>query len=353
MADSNKKLKKFNSDEIANFSDQTAMLLNSGVTIDEGMHMLFAEVEDKNTGAVLHIIDEKVSAGSSFNEALSETGAFPEYFVHMVKVGEDTGKLEDVMRALSVYYERESRTKQNIKSAVTYPSVLFAMMTVIIVVLVWKILPLFENMLAELNKDVAEATRRAMNAGLTAGKVVAVVTCVLLAVLVAGLLWYRTTSGEKAIRSIAGKIGFTRKTGEIMATGKFVSSLALMVSSGIDVREAIASEADACTDKTVRKKLDKCLSLFDSGISYDEALREAGILSGVEARLVNVAVKTGSADAALTKLGEQYSERTDKRLSRVSGIIETTLVVTLSVVIGAVLVSVLLPLVSMISSIGA
>ncbi len=344
--------RKFSSDETANFCDQVSMLLNSGVPIHEGIHMLYAEIEDKRTKAVLKIIDEEVNSGQSLYNALTKSGSFPEYMLHMVQVGETTGKLEEVMRALAAYYERDYKTKSAIKSAITYPLLLFTMMAAILVVLVWKILPLFEGMLEQLNADVTDSTQKIMNIGLTAGKVIAIVTCSILAIVLIILIWYRTASGEKTVRKLAAVFGFTGKTYELIATGKFISSMSLVLNSGVDIKEALRLEIESCTNKNVKSKLEKCLQLHEDGESYDSALKTAGILTGVESRLINVAFRTGNADTTFEKLSAQYNERISKSLSRTSGIVETVLVVTLSVMIGAVLVAVMLPLVSMISSIG-
>lgn len=348
-----KRNRRFSSEEIANFCDQTAMLLNSGVPIHEGIHILYTEIEDKKTKSVLAVIDEEVNSGQSLYRALEKADIFPEYMLHMVKVGETTGKLEEVMKALSAYYERDSRTKAGIKSAITYPLILFTMMAAILVVLVWKILPLFEDMLAQLNAEVADSTRNVMNAGLFAGKMIAISTCVILAITVILLVWYRTAPGENFIRKIAAGLGLTRKTYELLATGKFIASMSLVINSGVDIKEALILEIDSCSNPNVRKRLEKCLELYNKGESYDSALKTSEILTGVESRLINVAFKTGNADVAFEKLSTQYNERINKSLSRTSGIIETTLVVTLSVMIGAVLIAVMLPMVSMISSIGA
>ncbi|MBO7634758.1 MAG: type II secretion system F family protein, partial [Lachnospiraceae bacterium] len=121
-ADSGKgKKKKFNSDEIAMFCDQIAMLLKGGISVYEGTYMLYSEMEDAKTKEVLRQIDLQVKENIPLYKALTATGAFPEYMVHMVEVGEKTGRLEDVMKSLAEYYERDSRVKAGLRSAIAYP----------------------------------------------------------------------------------------------------------------------------------------------------------------------------------------------------------------------------------------
>ena len=344
--------KVFNSDEVAMFCDQFAMLLHGGISLNEGIYMLYSEMEDAKTKAVLGEVDELINHNIPFAEALSKTGAFPDYMVHMVEVGEKSGRLEDVMRSLSDYYERDSRIKSGIRSAVAYPMILFGVMACIMIVLVWKILPIFERMFDELNSDVSSATENVLTAGLTAGKVIAAVILILFALVILVLIYGKTKSGSKNLTKLAGSFGPTGKLMVLMATGKFISSLSLMMASGMDIGAALESEYANCDNETVKNRIGECNKLYKGGERLDEALRKSGLIAGMESRLVSVAAKTGETDVVLAKLSDQYNEKTTAALGKMTTIIETTLVIVLSVMVGAVLIAVMMPLVSMISSIG-
>lgn len=344
--------KVFNSDEIAMFCDQIAMLLNGGISLYEGTFMLYSEMEDIKTKDVLRRIDEQVQKNVPLYKALKSTGAFPEYMIHMVYVGEKTGRLETVMKSLAEYYERDSRVKAGIRSAIAYPMILFAVMACIMVVLVWKILPMFERMFDELSSDVASATENVLTVGLAAGRVIAVVICALFLLVVIVILISRTKSGAKLMTKAANAFGPIRNIMVLMATGKFVSSMSLMMASGMDVREGLERESESCDNEIVRERIRKCVELYDEGAPLDEAIRRSGLIVGMEARLISVAAKTGETDVVFTKLSEQYNDKTSIALGKLTTVIETTLVVVLSVMVGAVLLAVMMPLVSMISSIG-
>ncbi|MCR5768939.1 MAG: type II secretion system F family protein [Lachnospiraceae bacterium] len=344
--------KVFNSDEVSMFCDQIAMLFNGGISLTEGIYMLHSEMEDSRTKAVLKQLYDQTNSNMPFYEALKNTGAFPEYMVHMVEVGEKTGRLEDVMKSLAEYYERDSRIKSGIRSAIAYPMILFGVMACIMIILVWKILPMFERMFDELSSDVSSATENVLTVGLAAGKVIAVVILVLFALVIFMVLFGKTKTGSRVLKKLAGAFRPARKLMELMATGKFVSSMSLMLSSGMNTTDALESEYENCENDTVRKRIAKCIELYKGGSHLDEALRNSGLIVGMESRLVSVAVKTGGTDVIFTKLSEQYNERTTASLGKMTTIIETTLVIVLSVMVGAVLLAVMMPLVSMISSIG-
>jgi type IV pilus assembly protein PilC len=352
MIKNHNKATKFSSEETSVFCEQIAMLLNSGIPLYEGIYMLYSEMEDTRTKAVLEQLDTSIKANETLYKSLKNTKAFPDYMIHMVQVGETTGKLEEVMRSLSHYYDRESTVKASIKSAIAYPAMLFAMMSVIILVLVFKILPMFEDMFIELNEEVASSTKNMMQVGMTAGKIIAILTCVVLVLMLMVLLWYRTKMGEKIMKRFITNFRLTRKLSEATATGKFISSMALMISSGIETQKAMEMAYGASDHKGVKDKIKKCKVLLEKNLPLDEAIHETKLLVGMESRLITVAAKTGSQDTVFAKLSEQYNSRITMMLNKLSTTIETLLVVSLAVLVGGVLIAVMLPLVSMISSIG-
>lgn len=155
-----KKQGKFTSEELEGFCRQIAMILKSGISLDEGVYMLFEEVEDKRTKEILGKIDDMLKDNETLYHAMKETGAFPAYLLNMVHIGEKSGKLEEVLEGMAVYYERETSMKDSIRNVIAYPMMMFAMIAVILLVLVLKILPMFQNVFHNLNVDGRPSRRR-------------------------------------------------------------------------------------------------------------------------------------------------------------------------------------------------
>lgn len=352
MSQEAKKNKQFSSEEISVFCEQIAMLLNSGIPLYDGIYMLFHEMEDKKTKAVLEQLTNDMKENMPLHEALEKAESFPEYLIHMVKVGEYSGKLEEVMHSLATYYERETNVKISIRNAITYPIVLYFMMSIILLTLVWKILPLFEDMFLELNAEISATTRQMMKIGITAGSVIAIITCVIMVLIVVILIWKKTKLGDKVLSNLVRKASLTNKLAEEIATGKFISGMSLMISSGMNMDDALEIVKDVTEHNKVRDKIEACQEKVKENISIEDAIKETGLIVGMESRMISVAGKTGATDSAFSKLSEQYNIKTTNRLSKLSTMIETILVVSLTVLVGGVLISVMLPLVSMISSLG-
>ena len=143
MTGSAEKKVKMTSEELSGFCDQIALMLSSGMTLRDGVEML-AEDEQKEK-AKNHPYSDLLPAveetGSLYAALKEQEENWPQYMVEMVGIGEETGRLEDIMVSLSTYYQREGRIRSAAVSAVTYPMVLGVMLVVIIAILLWRVLP--------------------------------------------------------------------------------------------------------------------------------------------------------------------------------------------------------------------
>lgn len=352
MAENQKDLKKFTSNEVAAFCEQIAILLNGGIPLYEGAYMLMNEVEDSKTKAVLKKLDDALRDNLSFYESLEATKAFPSYMIYMVRIGELTGKLEDVMRSLSAYYERETRIKASIRNVVSYPLMMFVMMAIVLLILVIKILPMFEKVFDELNRNVVASSSNMMSFGLTLGKIIAIVMVITFVIIFAILAWSRTKSGKISIYEFCCVFIGTKKVTKKLAIGKFISAMSLMISSGMGAKEALEMAETVIEHKEIKQKIKDSIVIVEDNGALEDALKETKLLGGMQGRMVSVGAKTGVTDVVFEKLAKQYDEEIEGIMNGISSTVETSLVITLSVIVGAILISVMLPLVSMISSIG-
>ncbi len=338
--------------EVSTFCEQIALILNGGIPIYEGIYILYMEMENPELKGILKEVDALVKDNIPLYEALQKTEAFPSYMVHMVKIGETTGKLEEVMSSLAHYYEREDTIKANIRNVVFYPIMLFAMIGVILIVLVSKILPMFQNVFEELDTDVASSSGDMMSASMWIGRIIAIVVLVIFAVVIAMVLWYRTQSGRRNLTKLGNRLPFTRKVMYRLGIGKFVSAMSLMITSGLDSNESLALVEELVDQPVVKNKITGCKEQVAQHVALEEALKDNKLITGMNGRMVSVGAKTGVLDVVFQKLSGRYDAEIDQSLSSISTIVETVLVVSLSLIVGLVLISVMLPLVSIISSIG-
>ena len=190
--------------EISMFCEQVALILGSGVALHDGIEALCGNYKGTAFGPAFDAIHEAVKRTGSMHEALRETKAFPPYLVRMVYIGEQTGKLDEVMASLSVYYAREESTRRSIQSAVVYPLCLIVMMAIVIVVLISKVLPIFRQVYRSLGTDISSSSSALMNLGMGLGTAVLIAVGALIVVALVLALLMRT-SRRRAVAAWLGK----------------------------------------------------------------------------------------------------------------------------------------------------
>lgn len=146
--------RKLSNDEIAAFCSQVGMLLNAGILPTECMNILMQDAEDEETKEILLTILSSCRSGNSFTESLSASGVFPDYVLNMIRMGEESGNLDDVCQSLANYYEHEEMIANSIKNAVSYPFIMIGMMVLVIIVLLAKVLPIFNQVFIQLGSEM-------------------------------------------------------------------------------------------------------------------------------------------------------------------------------------------------------
>lgn len=345
----NAKKRKITPEELSSFCAQIALMLDSGMTLYDGIEMLAAE-EGQEADPVYATILGGMQASGSLYEALRQDDRWPQYMVQMVGIGEETGRLEDIMLSLSQYYEREGRIRTAATSAITYPLVLGAMLVVIILVLLMRVLPVFNRVLDSLGVGATEGGSVLMNAGAVVGWVVlALIALVGVAALVCIIL-LRTPYRDKVMHLIQTCFPPLKKINAKLSSARVASMLSLMLSSGFPMESALEMAPYALTDKEAAKRVEGIRLAMQDGATFTEALSASKLFEDFHNRMIRVGAASGHEPQVMAKIASLYEEQVEDGFSRLVAIIEPTLVALLSVVIGAILLSVMLPMAGILSN---
>jgi type IV pilus assembly protein PilC len=338
-------------DEISMFCEQVALILGSGVALYDGIEALCDNYKGTAFSASFDAIDRAVKKTGSLHAALQETRVFPPYVVQMARIGEQTGKLDEVMLSLSAYYAREQRIRRSVHNAVVYPICLIIMMAVVIVVLVTNVLPIFDQVYRSLGSEISATADALMRFGMGAGvAVLIVVGALILAVLVVALLM--RTRKRQAVGDWLGRLFLpVRRLNDCLAAGRFSANMAMMLQSGYPLEDSLSLIEDVMQDPRARAKITRCKDRMATGESFPNAIEATGLFDPLHSKMIRIGVLTGRTDSVMQKLADNYQEQMDIDIARLIGVIEPTLVILLSVIIGSILLAVMLPMISIISSI--
>ena len=340
------------SEELSVFCDQIALMLESGMTLRDGIDML-AEDEEKQGARVrpYSLMRETVEETGSLYIAMKEREEeWPHYMVEMVGIGEETGRLEDIMRNLSSYYVREGKIKDAASSAVTYPLVLGIMMVVIIAVLLWRVMPVFRRVLGSLGVDPDGSSVRLMNVGSIAGWVVLALIAVMIIAVVTVVILMRTKHREKVMNFLRKLLPPVQRVSHKLSSSRIAGMLGMMLSGGFPIENAIDMAANALDDEQSIAKVKEIRGSMDQGETFADAVSSSGLFTDFYNRILKIGAASGHEPQVMTKIAEVYEEQVEDDLSRLISLIEPVLVALLSIVIGAILLSMMLPMAGVMSS---
>ena len=331
------------------FCNQMAMILESGFSLNQGVTMVYEEMDDKNIKGVLQEVAKYLDEQVSFSEAIDLTKAFDDYMVNLVKVGETSGNLDDVMQSLSEYYARIDDITNKLKQALTYPIILIIMMVVVVGIIVFKVLPIFKDVLNGLGSDLSSYANSFMEFGQIFSLICFAVLLVLVIVIIAGYLYQRITH-VNVLSNVVQKSFLTRKLSRALNKAQITYALSLFISSGYDLQEAMKFVPKLVDDKQLRANLEKCNEDLINGDSFVEVIKKYQIYQGMQLNMIQVGFKTGQVDIIMKQLSNSFQEEVSRAIDQILNIIEPTIVTLLSLVVGIVLMSVMLPLISIMSS---
>lgn len=351
------KMKPLTNSELISFCEHMSMTLKAGLTPAAGIDLMLEDTTDDEGRAILLPIAEKCNDGFSFSDAIKASGVFPDYAVHMIEIGNASGKLDEVMESLANHYTREESIRDNIKSAVTYPFLIILMMLVVILVLVIKVLPIFQQVFVQLGTELTGFSKSLLHLGgtLTTYSAIFIGVFILLAILF--VYFTKTRSGRDAFSSFCSHFFLTKPLFEKIASARFASGMAITISAGLDPENSL-DMVEKLVDKTpMMKKVKRCRALMEGdektpGIPFSKALVESSIFSHMYAKMIGIGFTTGSVDSVFQKIANSYDKEIEKSMNDTVSILEPTLVIVLSIIVCLILLSVVMPLMGIMSTIG-
>lgn len=336
--------------EIARLCRSLGLLIHGGICLADGFFLLAQEETQK---AGLEAMGAALDRGISLSEAMEASGMFPNYVFHLVHIGEETGRLEETLQALAEDFEEQERTRQQIRSAVAYPSLLFLLMLAVLFVLLVKVLPIFDRVYASLGTQMTGAAAGLLYLGQLVKGVVPMLFG-LVVLLAAAVLWYRWCRpfrewANRVIRNYLGDRGIARK----FNNARFARGLSMGICSGLPL-EAAAELAESLLEGMPQAVLRgvSCRKALAEGVSIREAMENWQFLSPAQSRMLSLGIRGGSADQVMQTIAQQLQEEAKSELDGAVSRIEPAMVLLGSLLVGLIMLAVMLPLLDILSVLG-
>ncbi len=337
------------------FCESVALMQSAGIQTDEAVHMLSENMADTPFKRACDVMYTRLSNGDSLSCAMRATDAFPQYALDMVTIGEESGRLEHVLRSLSVYYDEEDRLFTKIRSSIGYPAALLCIMSVILAFTVAVILPVFVQVYDSLSGGLTSGSFAAVDASLVIGWIALAVVLVCTVLALAGVFASKSEGGREAVMALFEKLPFTKQAMYQLALSRFTSALSTYTASGVNTDDAMHEALATIDHPQLREKVQAAYeSMIDPAhpLSLAQAISKYEIFEPVYARMLTIGMRSGSLEEVLDRLSSTFFDDAVDQLDRVVDATEPALAAFLTVAVGATLISVMLPLIGIMGSIG-
>ena len=226
---------------------------------------------------------------------------------------------------------------------------MIGMMLVIIIILMTKVMPVFDQVFRQFGQEMTGFSRGILLAGNALSRYSAVFAVLLAVIVCAGIYFTKTESGRKKMYHIGSGFAFSRELKDKLSACRFAGGMSLALKSGLTPEQGMEFSENLIEDDDFRKKVAECKADMENGTDIAETLVKAGIFTGVYARMTSIAGKAGMMDEMMGRIADECEEEVDEKLSSMIAVLEPTLVIILSVIVGTILLSVMLPLLGIMS----
>ena len=345
-----KKRGVFSAEEIAVFCEQLSLILSAGIPLCDGIEALESDYAGTNGALAFRAMVEEIKMSGSLASALEAADVFPVYLCGMVRIGEESGRLDTVVAGLAAHYQQEAQIRRTAVSTVRYPMTLMAVMALVVTVLIFQVMPIFEQAFGSLSGGISAASASMMNVGRAAGMTV---FAVMLAVLFTGVILWGLLRDGKRPQLRAKLLVLVPALGRIqrmMNAQRLASVLSMLLGSGFPLEQALELLPDVYEGENEKQMMRTAGEKVLNGQAIGDVIEETGWFDPLQLRMIRVGFSAGQADAALEKTAQLLATQVDDAMGRIIALIEPALVIVLSALIGAILLSVMMPLASVLSA---
>jgi type IV pilus assembly protein PilC len=336
--------------ELAIFTRQFSVMIDAGLPLVQCLEILASQQENKTFQKVLTNTRASVEGGSTLSTAMKQSPkVFDALYTNMVEAGETGGILDTILQRLSGYIEKNVKLQRAVKSALVYPVGVLTIAALVIILLLWKVVPIFATLFAGLGVNLPLPTRIVIGLSNLIGSWFGLLFVAGFVGIVLGLkAWYGTPGGKLAMDALILKLPVIGILMRKIAVARFTRTLGTLISSGVPILEGLDITAKTAGNAVVEQALTKVRRSLEEGKSLTEPLKDSQVFPGMVTQMIAVGEQTGAMDAMLQKIADFYEEEVDAAVKDLLTALEPVMIVFLGVVVGGVVISMYLPLFSLI-----
>ncbi len=339
-----------NAKDLAVFTRQFSVMIDAGLPLVQCLEILAGQQENKTFETVLTTTRASVEGGATLSAAMRQHDkVFDALYVNLVEAGEAGGILDTILQRLASYIEKNVKLKRAVKSALVYPVAVLLVAGGVITLLLWKVVPIFVTLFLGLGVDLPLPTRIVMALSNFVGSIFGLLIVVFLAGMVIAIkLWHGTEKGRYILDGLLLKLPLVGILLRKIAVARFTRTLGTLISSGVPILEGLDITARTAGNAVIEKALNHVRKSLEEGKNLADPLKETNVFPGMVTQMIGVGEQTGAMDAMLQKIADFYEEEVDAAVKDLLAALEPAMIIFLGVVVGGIVISMYLPLFSLI-----
>lgn len=339
-------LKKLGSDDLVSFCRQLATMLSAGVTLVRALKIIYSAATKARVRNVFTSVYSEVNKGSSLSEAmLSLGGVFPEFLVHMVETGENSGSLDAIMLNMARHYENERKILNKVKTAMIYPSLLGIVSVISVAYMIIGVLPQFASLFE--NVSLPASTRFLLGVNSFVKQRYPIILTLIIAALAAAAFICSMPSVKLWGDRLMLRLPIVGRLNRTIYTSRFASAFHSLYSGGIGMLSCLEISAGVLNNQYIKNSLYKVGEKIKTGEMLSGALEQTGIFDPLFVSMIITGEEAGALDEMLLSAGAYFSEEADSALTRLIALIEPGMIILLALIIGFIVISIMLPIFTM------
>jgi type IV pilus assembly protein PilC len=339
------------SKELAIFTRQFSVMIDAGLPLVQCLEILAGQQENKSFQKVLNGVRGSVEGGATLSTSMKQYDKiFDPLYYNMVEAGETGGILDTILQRLSTYIEKNVKLKRAVKSAMIYPVSVLSIAALVITLLLWKVVPIFVSLFNGLEVELPLPTRIVIALSNFVGSIYGL--GILVFAILAGValkIWYGTPQGRIVLDHVLLKIPMVGILLRKIAVARFTRTLGTLISSGVPILEGLDITARTSGNAVVERAITQTRKAVEAGRSLVDPLKETDVFPGMVTQMIGVGEQTGAMDAMLQKIADFYEDEVDAAVKDLLTALEPMMIVFLGVVVGGIVISMYLPLFSLIN----
>jgi type IV pilus assembly protein PilC len=334
--------------ELSVFSRQLSVLIDAELPLIQSLNILAEQTKNKYFTKVITTVREDVEAGSTLNQAMRKfPKAFDDLYCNLIASGEQSGSLDIMLRRLAEFIEKIVKLRSKVKQAMIYPSAIVSFAILVAIFLLWKVIPVFAQIFLELGAELPGLTAGVIALSQFVSKYIVFIFLGLIALVVGFTYFRRTQQGRWIVDRWLLKMPLFGDILRKVAISRITRTLSTLVAGGVPMLESLRITSTTSGNVILEASVMQARQLVSEGKSLTESFRETGQFPFMLTQMVSVGEATGTLDEMLTKLADFYDEEVDNAVSALLSILEPILMIVVGGMVGALIVSMYLPIFSL------